>query len=59
MNHQPYEVGRVNISEAGARCKMLLGDLNGDGRLEMLLVQADGGHRRSLRSASGMLFVGI
>jgi len=43
MNHQPYEVGRVNISEAGERCKMLLGDLNGDGRLEMLLVQADGG----------------
>lgn len=43
MNHQPYEVGRMNISEAGERCKMLLGDLNGDGRLEMLLVQADGG----------------
>lgn len=43
MNHQPYEVGRVNVSEAGERCKMLLGDLNGDGRLEMLLVQADGG----------------
>ncbi|SEA24283.1 hypothetical protein [Paenibacillus sp. 276b] len=43
MNHQPYEVGRVDISEAGERCKMLLGDLNGDGRLEMLLVQADGG----------------
>lgn len=43
MDHQPYEIGRVNISEAGVRCKMLLGDLNGDGRLEMLLVQADGG----------------
>lgn len=43
MDHQPYEIGRVNISEAGVRCKMLLGDLNGDGRLEMLLVQGDGG----------------
>lgn len=43
MNHQPYEIGRIDISKAGERCKMLLGDLNGDGRLEMLLVQADGG----------------
>ncbi|WP_340401487.1 hypothetical protein [Paenibacillus sp. FSL H8-0079] len=43
MSNQPYEIARVDISEAGERCKMLLGDLNGDGRLEMLLVQADGG----------------
>ncbi|CAH1214245.1 hypothetical protein PAECIP111890_04062 [Paenibacillus sp. JJ-223] len=43
MNDQTHEVGRVDISQAGLRCKMLLGDLNGDGRLEMLLVQADGG----------------
>ncbi|WP_336780222.1 hypothetical protein [Paenibacillus illinoisensis] len=43
MYHQPYEIGRIDISKAGERCKMLLGDLNGDGRLEMLLVQADGG----------------
>ncbi|MBE7679294.1 hypothetical protein [Paenibacillus sp. P13VS] len=43
MNHQPYEIGRIDISKAGERCKMLLGDLNGDGRLELLLVQADGG----------------
>ncbi|MEK4665795.1 hypothetical protein MHH93_28265 [Priestia sp. FSL H7-0729] len=43
MSNQPYEIARVDISQAGERCKMLLGDLNGDGRLEMLLVQADGG----------------
>ncbi|PJN51006.1 hypothetical protein PAEAM_50950 [Paenibacillus sp. GM1FR] len=43
MSIQPYEIARLNISQAGERCKMLLGDLNGDGRLEMLLVQADGG----------------
>ncbi|APO45164.1 hypothetical protein BS614_14880 [Paenibacillus xylanexedens] len=43
MSNQPYEIARLNISQAGERCKMLLGDLNGDGRLEMLLVQADGG----------------
>ncbi|NMI02545.1 hypothetical protein HF638_01050 [Paenibacillus sp. SZ31] len=43
MSNQPYEIARVDVSQAGERCKMLLGDLNGDGRLEMLLVQADGG----------------
>lgn len=43
MNDQTHEVGRIDISQSGLRCKMLLGDLNGDGRLEMLLVQADGG----------------
>ena len=55
MSIQPYEIARRKISQAGERCKMLLGDLNGDGRLEMLLVQADG-DRRSVCSASGMLF---
>ncbi|WP_258166557.1 hypothetical protein [Paenibacillus sp. PCH8] len=39
MNHQPHEIARLDISQAGERCKMLLGDLNGDGRLEMILVQ--------------------
>ncbi|PAD78080.1 hypothetical protein CHH67_07560 [Paenibacillus campinasensis] len=36
-----YEIAKVDISAAGPRCKMLLGDLNGDGRMEMLLVQPD------------------
>lgn len=36
-----YEIARLDISAAGPRCKMLLGDLNGDGRMEMLLVQPD------------------
>lgn len=36
-----YQLAKVNISAAGPRCKMLIGDLNGDGRAEMLLVQPD------------------
>lgn len=36
-------LARINIAEAGARCKLLLGDLDGDGRMELLLVQPDGG----------------
>ncbi|WP_438446050.1 hypothetical protein [Gorillibacterium sp. sgz5001074] len=31
----------LDIRAAGPRCKMLLGDLNGDGRMEILLVQPD------------------
>lgn len=31
----------LNIEAAGPRCKLLLGDLNGDGRMELLLVQPD------------------
>lgn len=38
---KPYTLAEVDISAAGPRCKMLLGDLNGDGRAEMLLVQPD------------------
>ncbi|MGM0879756.1 MAG: hypothetical protein ACQEXQ_01810 [Bacillota bacterium] len=34
-------LGEIDISAAGPRCKMLLGDLNGDGRMELLLVQPD------------------
>ncbi|MEK4063449.1 MULTISPECIES: hypothetical protein [unclassified Paenibacillus] len=36
-----YPLAKVDISAAGPRCKMLIGDLNGDGRAEMLLVQPD------------------
>jgi len=38
---EALELGRIDISIAGPRCKMLLGDLDGDGRMELLLVQAD------------------
>ncbi|XEC96314.1 hypothetical protein AB6A23_07155 [Paenibacillus tarimensis] len=33
----------IGIREAGLRCKMLLGDLDGDGRMELVMVQPDGG----------------
>lgn len=36
-----YRLAEIGISAAGPRCKMLLGDLNGDGRMEILLVQSD------------------
>lgn len=45
MSHRevigPVHAGTIDISAAGPRCKMLLGDLDGDGRMELLLVQAD------------------
>ncbi|WP_284638972.1 FG-GAP-like repeat-containing protein [Paenibacillus silviterrae] len=41
VEQQPCFLGKVDIQEAGPRCKMLLGDVNGDGRMEMILVQAD------------------
>ncbi|WP_425452278.1 hypothetical protein [Paenibacillus sambharensis] len=34
---------KLDIRQAGVRCKMLLGDINGDGRMEIVMVQADGG----------------
>jgi len=37
------EWNRFDCSAAGVRCKVLLGDLNGDGVMELLFVQADGG----------------
>jgi hypothetical protein len=36
-------LGEIDISAAGARSKMLLGDLNQDGKMEILMVQANGG----------------
>ncbi|MCM3626618.1 FG-GAP-like repeat-containing protein [Paenibacillus glycanilyticus] len=38
---EPYLLGTIDIREAGPHCKSLLGDLNGDGRMELLLVQPD------------------
>jgi len=44
MGEQAYvEWSRIDVSAAGPRCKVLLGDLNNDGRMELLFVQADGG----------------
>ena len=44
---QPYLAGTVDIKAAGPRCKMLLGDLNGDGRIEIVMVQPD--NRKDVR----------
>lgn len=34
-------LGEIDIRAAGPRCKLLVGDLNGDGQMELLLVQPD------------------
>ncbi|CAM3377826.1 hypothetical protein [Marinicrinis lubricantis] len=39
----PVLLQKIDISKAGLRTKMLLGDINGDGRMELVMVQADGG----------------
>ncbi len=39
----PHLLASIDVSRAGRHCKMRLGDLNGDGRMEMLLAQSDGG----------------
>ncbi len=40
---EPILVGTVDISAAGKNCKVMLGDVNGDGRMELVCVQANGG----------------
>lgn len=37
----PVSLGTIDTSAAGGRPKILLGDLTGDGRMELLLVQGD------------------
>lgn len=37
------EIGRIDISRAGRFCRMWLGDIDGDGHMEMILVQPDSG----------------
>ncbi len=37
------EIGRIDISAAGKYCRMWLGDINGDGRMEIVMVQPDSG----------------
>ena len=33
----------IDLSKAGEKCKLLMGDINGDGLMEILAVQGDGG----------------
>ena len=40
---EPLLLKTIDISKAGLRSKMLIGDLDGDGRRELLMVQGDGG----------------
>lgn len=36
-------LGKIDVRRAGVRCMMRLGDIDGDGRMEIVMVQADGG----------------
>jgi|GEM_PF-1428791 len=36
-----YQIGRFDVSAIGSNAQLRLGDINGDGRLEMVLLQAD------------------
>jgi len=38
---QPVLIASLDIRAAGPRCRLLLGDLDGDGRMELLFVQPD------------------
>lgn len=40
---EPILLSKINIQKAGKNCKLLLGDINGDGRMEIVCVQPDGG----------------
>ncbi|MCJ7840851.1 hypothetical protein MUB24_08025 [Lederbergia sp. NSJ-179] len=40
---QPILIGKIDISAAGKNTKMYVGDLTGDGRMDILMVQPDGG----------------
>ncbi|WEG13704.1 hypothetical protein PU629_04880 [Pullulanibacillus sp. KACC 23026] len=40
---EPILLRKLDISDAGLRTKMLVGDLDSDGRMELLMVQANGG----------------
>ena len=39
----PILIGTVDISKAGKNCKVLMGDIDGNGRMELVCVQPDGG----------------
>lgn len=38
-----HAIGKIDVSESGIRSKMYVGDLTGDGRMDLLMVQPDGG----------------
>lgn len=40
---EPILINSIDISGAGKNCKLWLGDINGDGRMELVCVQPDGG----------------
>ncbi|MBD0380841.1 hypothetical protein [Paenibacillus sedimenti] len=39
--NEPILLGKLDLRSAGPRCKMLLGDINGDGRMEIVMIQPD------------------
>ena len=39
----PVLINQIDITKAGKNCKLLIGDINGDGRMELVCVQPDGG----------------
>ncbi len=43
LDQTPVLLTKVDIRQAGLRNKMLLGDVDGDGRMELVMVQPDGG----------------
>ena len=38
-----YKIKEINYKNAGDACRMWLGDINGDGIMEIVMVQPDGG----------------
>lgn len=40
---EPIQIGTIDYSAAGDNCKLLVGDINGDGRMEVILMQPNGG----------------
>jgi hypothetical protein len=43
MTMEPVWLATIPVHQAGIRNKMLIGDINGDGRMEIVMVQPDGG----------------
>lgn len=39
----PVLINQIDIQKAGKNCKLLIGDINGDGRMELVCIQPDGG----------------
>ena len=40
---EPILIGSIDLSRAGKNCKVLIGDINCDGRMELVCVQSNGG----------------